>query len=78
MTKGIEEAIRKELKRMKDDAFYNGSRATQNRIYEMVDTRFRYIVSQTCDRDLRDAIKAIWNGVLADIEDGGDEIREGL
>lgn len=78
MTTGIDKAIKEEIKRMKETVFYNGSMKTQNRIYEMVEERLNDNISQECDPAIREKIRAIKNGVLADITDAGDEIREEL
>lgn len=78
MTTGIDKAIRKEIKRMKETVFKNGSLKTQNRIYEMVEERLNDNIAQEFDSEIQEKIRAIRNGVLADIREAGDEIREEL
>lgn len=73
---GIDEAIRNEIKRLKNTVFENGVLETTNRIYEMVEERLNDNISQESDPEIREKIKAITNGVLADIIDARDEVME--
>ena len=73
---GIDEAIRNEIKRLKDTVFENGVLETTNRIYEMVEERLNDNISQESDPEIREKIRAIKNGVLADITDASDEVVE--
>lgn len=71
----INEAIDNARKLVDDDYFYNGSIETQNKAYK--DVALRLLEAEAVAPDCwKGVIRAIGNGVLADIVNAGDEVRK--
>ena len=71
----INEAIENARKAVKDDCFYNGSIETQNKAYK--DVCMRLLEAEAVAPDhWKGVIRAIRNGVLADIVNAGEEVRK--
>lgn len=71
----INEAIDDARKAVNADYYYNGSIETQNKAYKDVCMRLLEAESVSPDQ-WKGVIRAIRNGVLADIVNAGEEVRK--
>ena len=71
----INEAIDAARKAVRDDCFYNGSIETQNKAYKDVSLRL-FEAEHVAPDQWKGVIRAIRNGVLADIVNAGEEVRK--
>lgn len=78
MFAGIDEATQAARQRVKRDAEWIGSIRTETIAYMNVNTRMCDIVSQEKNTAVREKLVAVWDGVLADIMNAGDEVRSKL
>ena len=70
----INEAIDSARKLVNEDYFYNGSIETQNKAYR--DVCFRMLEAEAvAPKQWKGVIRAIRNGVLAEIVNAGEEVR---
>lgn len=75
---GIDTAIKNEWMRAVRDAEYVGSIRTETIAYQSVNMRMSDIVTQEKNTAIREKLTAVWDGVLADIMNAGDEARSEL
>ena len=71
----INEAIEEARKAVNEDYYYNGSIETQNKAYKDVSMRLFEAEAVSPDQ-WKGVIRAIRNGVLADIVNAGEEVRK--
>ena len=79
MTTGIDKAIKELQAQIIEDAYdnggYAGSKATENAAYEAVCQRLEDALS-VMPEEHRAIVQALQNGVLADIQWAGQQVRE--
>ena len=79
MTKGIDQAIANLQAQILEDSYnnggYAGSKATEALAVEQINQRLTDAMA-LIDDDHKTIVQALWNGVIADVEDAGMQIRE--